>query len=159
MTNIINLDEVRAQIPRTKEWWDEWFLGMAAYVSSASKDPSTQCGTIIVRPDKTIASVGYNGFPRGIKDNERLNNRENKYSLMLHSEMNAILNAKEPLNNFILYNYSMPPCDRCAVHIIQSGIKLVISLKLSEDKKERWQNSVDKSLDYFREAGVSYILY
>jgi deoxycytidylate deaminase len=33
-----------------------------------SKDPSTKVGAVIVRPDLTVASIGYNGFPRGMSD-------------------------------------------------------------------------------------------
>jgi len=157
--NVINLDEVRANVPRTVEWWDEWFLGMASYISSASKDPSTQCGCVIVRPNKKPVSWGWNGFPQGIKDDERLKDREAKYSLMVHAEQNAILNAKDSLYGCVLYCYPFPPCDRCATSIIQVGIKRVVGLQLPEDKKERWEDSVNKSLSYFREAGVSYNFY
>lgn len=53
---------------RPDGWWDDWFLGMAEYVASASKDPSTRTGCVIVRPDRTVGSVGYNGLPRGVHD-------------------------------------------------------------------------------------------
>ena len=40
-----------------------------AYLSAMrSKDPSTQVGACIVNPDKRIVAIGYNGFPRGISD-------------------------------------------------------------------------------------------
>ena len=39
------------------EKWDNYFLGLARYVSSASKDPSTQTGAVIVRPDRTVSSM------------------------------------------------------------------------------------------------------
>ena len=104
--------------------WDLRFLDLAQHIAQWSKDPSTKVGAVIVRPDKTICSVGYNGFPRGIEDTEeRLNNRDLKYPCMVHAEMNAILNSKESLDGYILYisspTYFAPTCDRCAVHIIQ----------------------------------------
>ena len=34
----------------------------------ALKDPSTQVGACIVNGDKRIVAIGYNGFPRGISD-------------------------------------------------------------------------------------------
>ena len=47
--------------------WETRFLEMARLVSGWSKDPSTKVGAVIVRPDKTIASVGYNGIAIGVK--------------------------------------------------------------------------------------------
>jgi len=50
------------------ERWDRWFLDMAEFVSGKSKDPSTKCGAVITRPDHTVVSMGYNGFPRGVEE-------------------------------------------------------------------------------------------
>jgi dCMP deaminase len=47
---------------RTHDWWDRYFLGVAEAVAQASKDPSTKVGSVIVRPDRTFVSFGYNGF-------------------------------------------------------------------------------------------------
>ena len=142
------------------EKWDRRFLELAKHISTWSKDPSTKCGAVIVRPNKTIASVGYNGFPRGIDDDdERLNDREEKLNLTIHAEMNAILSAEEPIHRYTLYTYPFLPCDRCAVHVIQAGILTVVAPHLPKDLKERWMNSVDKSREYFNEAWVSVVLY
>ena len=58
--------------------WDKRFLEMAGLVASWSKDPSTKVGTIAVR-NRTVIAQGYNGFPRGINDDERYDNRTVKY--------------------------------------------------------------------------------
>lgn len=139
--------------------WDSFYLGMAKYVSTKSKDPSTKCGAIIVRPDHTVCSLGFNGFPRDIEDDERLLQRDSKYSLMVHAEMNAILNTQERIAYYTLYTYPLPPCDRCAVHIIQSGIRNIVTKKLKKELRERWGESIDKSKKYFEEAGLNYIEY
>ena len=56
--------------------WDERFIELARLVAAWSKDPSTKVGAVIVRPDRTVASVGFNGFARGVDDTEeRLNDR------------------------------------------------------------------------------------
>ena len=34
--------------------WDKWFLGLAQYVSTASKDPSTKVGAVIVDADRRV---------------------------------------------------------------------------------------------------------
>jgi len=137
---------------RGNEWWDDWFLGMAKYVATASKDPSTQTGALIVRPDNTVASLGFNGFPRRMNDHEKLYaDREIKLSRIIHCEMNAILHCKEDMKGYTLYIWPFLPCDRCAVHIIQSGIKKVVAPK---NDVERWQAAFVKSRSFFAEAAV-----
>jgi dCMP deaminase len=136
--------------------WDEYFLGMSRYVSIKSKDPSTQCGAVIVRPDQTIVSTGYNGFPRGIPDNsEFYADREYKLAHVIHAEMNALLFAREPVNGYTLYIWPFMCCDRCAMHVIQAGIKRVVTVRASQDVIERWGESIKRSMDAFTEAGVS----
>src|SRR6056297_1129882 len=75
--------------------WDERFLDMAELVATWSKDPSTKIGAVCVEPQsKRILSMGYNGFPRGIADLDwRYEDKEVKYSLVVHAEANAIYNA------------------------------------------------------------------
>ena len=64
--------------------WDDRFLVLAKLIGSWSKDPSTQVGAVIVDDKNRIVSVGYNGFPRGIKDLEkRLCNRAEKYDIIV----------------------------------------------------------------------------
>jgi dCMP deaminase len=64
-------------LKRGEGWWDVWFLGLAKYVSTASKDPGTKTGAVIVDDKRRIVSVGYNGLPRNVEDSpDRLENRE-----------------------------------------------------------------------------------
>ena len=56
--------------------WDNRFIDLAKLVGSWSKDPSTQVGAVIVDQKNRIVSVGYNGFPQKISDNDRLNDRD-----------------------------------------------------------------------------------
>ena len=48
--------------------WDLRFLDLAKLVSTWSQDPSTKVGAVIADSDNRIVSIGYNGFPKGIKD-------------------------------------------------------------------------------------------
>lgn len=124
--------------------WDSWYMALAHAVASKSKDPSTKVGCIIVRRDNTICSVGYNGFPRDIEDTpERLNNRETKYALTVHAEMNAILSAREPVKGYKLYT-TLLTCDRCFLHIIQAGIKHIVYPTPSAELEARWHESFEK---------------
>lgn len=135
--------------------WDERFLDMAAHVGSWSKDPGTQVGAVIVRPDRTIASVGYNGFPRGVGD--QYTTRDDKLLRTVHAEMNAILTAREDLAGCTLYVYPLCPCSTCAGAIIQSGITTVV-YPLAVPRPE-WEASFMASADMFQQAGVQTIAY
>lgn len=135
--------------------WDHRYLGLAAHVAQWSKDPSTKVGAVIARPDKTIASLGFNGFPRGVDDtDERLNHRPTKYAMVVHAEGNAIVNAREPLHDYTLYVDPMFPCSNCAALIIQSGIKRVVTVEATAEQMERWGDSFKMSTSMFSEAGV-----
>ena len=111
--------------------WDEYFMGVALLASNRSKDPSTQVGACIVSPDNIILSTGYNGMPKGCSDDDYPWNRDgddNKYSYVVHAELNAILNSNgKDLTDSRIY-VALFPCNECAKAIIQSGIKEVVYL-------------------------------
>lgn len=137
--------------------WDKRFLDLARLVSTWSKDPSTKVGAVIVRPNKTIASIGYNGFPRSLNDNlEDLNDRARKYPRIIHAEMNAILNSTEDLSGYTLYVYPLPPCERCAVHIVQAGIHKVITVT---SDNALWKDSNAIAEEIFHDCGLSVVYY
>ena len=142
-----------------QEKWDKRFTDMAQLVSTWSKDPSTQCGAVITR-GKHIVSVGFNGFPAGCLDNEKLYaDRETKYSRIIHAEVNAILSAKQDLTGCTIYVYPLLPCDRCAAQIIQAGITTVVSLEASDEMKARWGTALNAGKDLFTEAGIEWKTY
>jgi dCMP deaminase len=140
-----------------REKWDRRFLEMAELVGSWSKDPSTKVGAVIVDKDRRIVSTGYNGFPQGIADrSELLNDREKKYKLIVHGEMNAILFAQRSLSGCTLYTTPLLPCSSCAGVIIQSGIARVVSWGVDNP---RWNDSIGLSKEMFAEAGIECIEY
>lgn len=60
--------------------WDDYFLGVAYYISLKSKDRSTKVGCVIVGESKHVLTTGYNGFPRGVDDKRgELHERPTKY--------------------------------------------------------------------------------
>ena len=140
--------------------WDQRYLALAKEVSTWSKDPSTQVGAVTVGSKKEVLSQGFNGFPRGIKDSdERYNDRETKYKLVVHAEMNAIYNATysgTSLDGATLYVYGLPICSECAKGIIQVGIKKVVVEKSKE--LDNWNESIQLSKKMFDEAGVELII-
>lgn len=136
--------------------WDRRYLDLAALVSSWSKDPSTKTGAVIVRPDNTILSVGYNGFPKRMDDSERFYlDRDVKYSRIVHCEMNAAIHAPESIKGCTLYTYPFLTCDRCFVHMVQMGIVRVVAPVCPPDKRERWEPAFQRVREYAKEAGVS----
>ncbi len=135
--------------------WDERFLDLAAHIGSWSKDPGTQVGAVIVRPDRTIASVGYNGFPRGVDDT--YSTRDDKLLRTVHAEMNAILSANEKLTGCTIYVYPLCPCSNCAAAIIQSGITTVVHPLMVP--RPEWELSFMATADMFVQAGVRMVAY
>jgi len=136
--------------------WDARFLDLAKLVSSWSKDPSTKVGAIIADRNNKIISMGYNGFPVGIKDNDRLNNRDLKYEIIIHAECNAMMFANVSLKGYKLYTYPFMPCPKCSSMIIQAGITTVVSYN---NTPERWATNFKLSTELFNEANIELILY
>jgi dCMP deaminase len=135
--------------------WDFRFLEMARLVASWSKDPSTKAGAVIVRPDFTVVSVGFNGFPSKMPDfDSYYADREQKYSRIVHAEVNAQIFAKESLKNCTLYTYPFIPCDRCAVQMIQAGITRIVAPIAPPETLERWVEPFARTRKYCQEAGV-----
>lgn len=134
--------------------WYARFLLMAEHVAGWSKDPSTKVGAVIARPDKTVASIGFNGFPRRVVDaTSLLEDRQAKYARVIHAEMNAILHAKEPLLGCVLC-VTHPPCSSCVAALIQSGLSEVHWIAPSREFAERWAESTRIATDLLKEAGV-----
>lgn len=131
--------------------WDVRFLDLAKFISNWSKDPSTKVGAVITDEYNRIISVGYNGFPQGIHDNDRLKDRETKYKIIVHGEINAITFANTKLDNCTLYTYPFEPCPRCAGIIIQSGITRVVA---PVNKTERWEEDFKLTRQLFLEADI-----
>ena len=142
-----------------KEKWDIRFLKLAEHVSTWSKDPSTKVGAVIVNPEtKQVVGLGYNGFARGVKDTEeRLNYRPTKYAMIVHAEINAILNATSSVKGCTLYTWPtlMKPnvCNDCCKAVINAGIKRVVCYN-KKYVSERWKDQEEISNIMFYEAGV-----
>lgn len=142
--------------------WDQRFLEMAKLVSTWSKDPSTKVGAVITDSNNRVISVGYNGFPKHIKDDEDLlKDRSIKLSTTIHAETNAILFSNTNLEGCSIYTYPFMPCSNCASLIIQSGITRVITISNDSDLErfQRWKESIELSSKMFQEAGVKLRFY
>lgn len=130
--------------------WTKRFLDLAEHVSGWSQDPSTKVGCVIVDEKKRVVSVGYNGFPRGVRDAEdRYQDRATKHLFVAHAERNALDNAPLSVEGCTLYS-PLLPCNECAKSIIQKGISKVVSYKPNRPDNFNW----DITRKMFREADV-----
>lgn len=137
--------------------WDLRYLDMARYISTWSKDPSTQTGAVITAPNGSVVSVGYNGLPREVADtHERLHNREIKYKMIVHCERNAMIYAERSLHGCTLYTWPFMSCSVCAGMVIQSGISRCVA---PESDNPRWQEDFKLTQQMFEESGVELVLY
>ena len=138
--------------------WHSRFMALAKLVASWSSDPSTKVGSCII-DGKRIVSLGFNGFPSGVDDDEALyTNRETKIRRVQHAEANAMSFAKRDMTGCTLYVTHFPCC-QCAGRIIQEGIKRVVTPEPSPDFFERWRGDIAESAIMFSEAGVEVIYY
>lgn len=136
--------------------WHIRFMDLAVLVATWSKDPSTQVGAVVVDDMRRVLNVGFNGFPRGVKDHStRYNERDTKYQFVVHAELNAILNVPAPhlLRGASIYS-TLFPCNECAKAIIQVGIKSVLAPVKEND---RWAVSHGIAVQMFEEAGVTVV--
>lgn len=136
--------------------YDIRYMRLAREFSTWSKDPSTRLGAVAISEEnKIVLSQGYNGFPRGIKDDYRLYIRKLKYNHIVHAEMNVIYNAYQngiSLKGSTLYVFGLPVCLDCANAIIQVAFKRIVICDIKND--DRWNKSFQVTLNKFKEAGI-----
>jgi len=134
--------------------WDEFFMGMAFYVSRKSKDPSTKVGAAIAKKKK-LKSIGFNGPPANVDDDPSMS-REVKYRRTIHAEVNAILSYGKKLKGCTIY-VTHHPCSQCAAKIIQVKIKRVVCPRPTESFLSRWGDDIIEAKKMFSEANVEIV--
>ena len=115
--------------------WDEFFMRVAVAAAMRSKDPNTQVGACIAGPDHRILSVGYNGTPGNLDDDDfpwetTDDPLTDKHSYVIHAEANAVLNYRgslKELSGATCY-VTLFPCQECAKTLAQAGIGEVVYL-------------------------------
>lgn len=142
---------------KVSEKWDRRYLAMARHVATWSKDPSTQCGAVLVMRHAIIP--GFNGFPEGMPDRpEWYLDREEKYSRIIHAEMNALLHARHlDLTGASLYSWPLMSCDRCAVLLLQAGVRRFVAPPLGLELQGRWNDSLCRTKLYIAEVGGEFL--
>lgn len=143
-----------AQTLESRQKWDRRFIQLAYCVRLWSKD-SRPVGAILVDQRRRVIGEGYNGFPPGISDTKaRLEDQDLKRSLMVHAEVNALLNAVSDTHGSTLYS-TRYPCHTCATVIAQKGVMRVVS-PAPNLKHDTWGASTQLAMDIFKEAGIEW---
>lgn len=129
--------------------WHQRYLALAFEVAEWSKSPGEKVGCVVIHPNQRQLCVGFNGFARCIDDSiERLEDKNERKRLMVHAEINAIVNARMDLTGWWLYS-TKTPCTTCASVIIQAGISSVTT-----PHKEIIDDNQARALALLKEAGV-----
>lgn len=134
--------------------WDQRFLDLATLVGSWSKD-ATKVGAVIVAPNRSVVSVGFNGFPMGCDDAPEIYaDRPRKLLRVVHAERNALIFACRPVTGCTLYTVPFAPCCQCAALFVQAGIKRVVAPVCPPAIAARWADDLKEAALLFAEAGV-----
>lgn len=139
--------------------WDEAFMQIAHVIAERSKDPSTQAGAVIVDNNNVVVGLGYNGWPRGVKESDFPWVREGtfletKYAYVVHAEENAVYNANKNVSGCRMYCVLFP-CNECAKTIVQTGITEIIYASDKYHDQDVWK----ASRAIFERAGVTCRAY
>lgn len=123
--------------------WDEFFMRVALAASMRSKDPNTQVGACIADTNHRILSVGYNGTPSALNDDDfpwgvSGDPLADKHSYVVHAEANAVLNYRGSLKDMsgATVYVTLFPCNECAKILAQVGIGEVVYLSDKYDGTE-----------------------
>ena len=141
----------------TSEKWDRRFLQLADQIAQWSKDPSRGVGAVIVSGSRQVVATGFNGLPRGFEDKPERLQRPVKYDLVVHAELNAIVqcarNGVCPID-CTLYT-SFAPCVHCSLATVQAGIRRVVTWEPDlVGGDAHWLDSIGKSRLVLEEVGV-----
>ena len=131
--------------------WDEFFMKVAIAAQLRSKDPNTQVGACIADTNHRILSVGYNGTPSALTDDDPLND---KHSYVVHAEANAVLNYRGSLKDMkdATVYVTLFPCHECAKILVQVGIGEVVYLDNKYDGT--LGNQISRRI--FDSCGIAY---
>ena len=110
----------------SKPDWDEYAMGLIEPIAVRSEDPHTKVGAVILDKGGRVVGTGYNSLPKGLSQEDFPLTRPEKYSHIVHAELNAILFSDiSRLEGATLY-VSFLPCCECAKSIVQVGISRVV---------------------------------
>lgn len=147
-------EELYPEIDFEGNKWHKRFLNMAQEISSWSQDINNPRSTILVRENKTVAAIGFNGFPYGLDDRRISGDENGKRGKMVPAELNAILFSQDSsLEGCTVYCWPSLPNIRAATHLLQENIKNVV---VPNNLKN--QDDFEQVVDFFEKHGVHVVL-
>lgn len=111
--------------------WEEYAMELALTASKKSKDPYIQVGACLLRHDNSIASLGFNGFISGMK--EDWSNRDERRKYVVHAEQNALRFVRP--GECYLAASTLLPCNDCLKSLASYHIRKVIYRDIYEYDK------------------------
>lgn len=144
---------------------DRRLLLDAETISFTSPDPSTKCGAVIAW-GAHVVSQGHNTFPYRVEVTAaRMMTRDIKLRMMIHAEVNSLLQLllmreAPPLEHCTMYIHDSLPCCNCAGAIIQSGLRRIVLPRLfytDPVREARWHADHELALMMLIEAGVTVL--
>lgn len=143
----------------------EYYLRIAQREAECSQDPSTKVGAVVVNRHGDVVGTGYNRFAHGVAETaERLANRELKYKLMVHAEVNALKMAGVHALGGTIYvvpSFTIPClCHSCANACAEHGIVRAVGWEPGPEAVERaarWADSLAVAKAVCDEVGIEYI--
>ena len=112
-------------VQRSRPSWVNTHMKTAYAYAERSHDAQTQHGCVIVDPNNRLLATGYNGVLAGIDDEFLPNIRPDKYSWVLHAELNAIFNCERRPEGGVVY-VTGHPCLHCYLCMCQVGISEIV---------------------------------
>jgi dCMP deaminase len=141
--------------------WEIRMLDEAEKWASYSKDPSTKVGAVLYDPRRfTIITTGYNGFPRGVRDDKDLYaDRPTKYARVVHAEANAIIDAayQGKSTRDAMMASTHPPCCDCAGFLIQSGLAGILYEATKDNTELMERHNGSEAMRMFKECNFKII--
>lgn len=102
--------------------WEKYALLLAKIASLRSEDPFIKVGACAVRWNNSIASLGYNGAPRGVQID--WSDRDERRKRVIHAEANCLAYCSPDEIKFLAV--TLLPCGNCLNLIASYGIKRVV---------------------------------
>ena len=134
---------------------------LVKHAQENSDDLKVKVGAAIISKGQyTLGTNRFYSLPEGMTKEQAAKDRPFKLANITHAEVDAIQNAQREgkilKGSTIFTNYT--PCENCASRIVESGIKKVVSPKVTEPEVIKyWQESWDKSKKKLAEGGVEFV--
>jgi dCMP deaminase len=130
-------------------------MSVAMAASKKSRDPSTKVGCVIVTDEYEPVSFGCNDFISGCREEFMTFERPQKYMLIVHAEMNALISAQRSLRGCRVY-VTHAPCPNCLRNLIQAGVREIVYDKFDTRGNIMDSNNRDAEERLIKSTGIIF---